>query len=50
MEFLQTIENVINAILHLIRKVLEMNGLDTGSVPGDVDLTPDAEEDATSVA
>lgn len=46
MEFLQTIENVINAILHLIRKVLEMNGLDTESVPGDVDLTPDAEEDA----
>lgn len=45
MEFLQTIENVINAILNLIRKVLEMNGLDTGSVPGDVDLTPDAEEE-----
>ena len=44
MEFLQYIETFINAVLHLIRKVLEMNGLDTEGVPGDLDFFPETEE------
>ena len=43
MQYIQYIETFINAILKLIRNVLTLNGLDTEKVPGDVDLTPDAE-------
>lgn len=40
--------NIYNAIISLIIKFLEMNGLDTSKVPGLIEL-PEKEEEGTEV-
>ena len=44
MQYIQYIETFINALLKLIRSLLELNGVDTEKVPGDVDFFPETEE------